>query len=468
MRLAVARTGAITGMRTVLTFGLLLAIAWGILIGRAGRVSPGEGDAPEYLNAAYHLARHGTFSQSNEIGPVPPAIGREPGYATFLALLMRIDPAFGEFTPGCTARSDACPPEMFRVAGFANLGFIALTGLGVFGLAASLTGSRLAGLISAGYVLLNQQMNKGWANPMSDRLAVALLVLALLALVTAIRHGGSSRGSLARWTLVGAGFAALVLTKAVFLPYCILLALVGLAAFTRRSVRARLGRGFLLALAIWGAAVGGWVLRNERVSGEFRITDARGGISLSTRAVFDQMTAEEYAASFVYWTRGFGPGLAGRLFGADVVKPFDLNTPDGFYDRGANGYPVQVAALQAKEGLDYWAAVKQVDRQLVSAILGQPIVHFLTTFPLLYRGIWIDEFVVVGLPCFIWCLFHYARRRDWLTVTVLSTALFNMLFHAVFTISIPRYQMLSVPIFAISFGMAVISLVRRRFPLSMR
>jgi 4-amino-4-deoxy-L-arabinose transferase-like glycosyltransferase len=458
MRLAVARTGSLTGMQAACTLVLLLAVAWGILIGRPGRVSPAEGDAPEYLNAAYHLAHHGTFSQSNEIGPVPPAIGREPGYATFLAQLMRIDPAFGEFTPSCTARSDACSPDMFRVVGLANLGFIALTGLGVCGLAISLTGSRLAGLLSAGYILLNQQTNKGWANPMSDRLAMALLVLALLALAAAIRRGGALR-----WILVGAGFAALVLTKAVFLPYCILLALAGLAVVARRSVRIRFGRGLLLALAIWGAAVGGWFLRNEMISGEFRITDARGGISLSTRVVFDQMTAGEYAVSFVYWTRGFGPGLAGRLFGADAVEPFDLNAPDGFYDRGVNGYSAQVAALQAKEGLDYWAAVKRVDGQLISAILGQPVVHFLTTFPLLYRGIWIDEFIVVGLPCFIWCLFHYARRRDWLTVIVLSTALFNMLFHAVFTISIPRYQMLSVPIFAISFGIAVTSLVRHRF-----
>src|SRR5260370_23287192 len=152
MILAVARTGAIRGRQAAWTLVFLLAVAWGILIGRPGRVSPAEGDAPESLNAAYHLAHHGTFSQSDEIGPVPPAVGREPGYATFLALLMRIDPAFGEFTPSCTTRSDACSPEMFRVSGLANLGLIALTGLGVFGLAVSLTGSRLAGLVSAGYI----------------------------------------------------------------------------------------------------------------------------------------------------------------------------------------------------------------------------------------------------------------------------------------------------------------------------
>ena len=159
--------------------------------------------------------------------------------------------------------------------------------------------------------------------------------------------------------------------------------------------------------------------------------------------------------SFVYWTRGFGAGLARRHFPPEVVAPFDLGQPGGFYDVGQNGYPPRLAAIRAAEGLDEVAAVKRLDNQLIAAILERPFTHLATTLPLFYRGIWVDEFIVIGLPVFAAVLIGALRRRDWLVAALLSVGAFNLLFYPLISLNITRYQMTAVPALAVACGVAL-------------
>ena len=436
--------------------GVLMLIS--VAIGLHARRPPPivYGDAPEYLVPAYNLVHRHVFSTQSDGTSPAPGIGREPGYPLFVAALMLVDPGLGHVPLGCLVGRETCDLGRFAGLSFANLILVQAAGLTMFVLARRLTRSYGAALVAAAYVLLNAEMNEYWYFPMSDWLAVFLVTLTMLALAAA--WGRASSG---RWCLVGAAFAGLTLTKAVFLPFCVIVAgtcVVRAAGWAgQRRVLAALG----MAGAIYAAVVGGWIVRNWAVAGEARIADARGGIALSTREVFDHMTPAQYLAAFVYWTRGPGVGLARRLFGAQVVDPFDLDRDGGFYDRGQNGYRRRVDALRAERSLDFWTASAIVDHELEMSILRHPAVHAATTLPLLYRGFWIDDFWILGIPALPWMLVAAIRRRSGLVVVLLGIGVFNEIFYALFSLNVPRYQMTAIPSLALAAALASMAIRRR-------
>ena len=403
------------------------------------------GDGPDYLAGAYHLYHDHVFSQAETPDPVPAGIGREPLYSLALAGLMAIDPALRTYSTDCI--HTACDVRIYRSAALLNLALIVLNGVVLYFVGAWATEHKLGGLVAAGYVLFNLQTNKGWGPIASDRLAVLALSLAMLA----VAHAWGTRGW--RWLLVGLALAVLTLTKAVFLYYT--LAAVGISAIVVLANRQRLravAPAAILTVAVFAAIIGGWTARNAQISGQWRLTDARGGIALNTREVFNHMSPEQYAASFVYWMRGPGEGLARKLFPPDVVKPFDLEQPGGFYDVGQNGYGIRVTERMKTTGEDYWTAEHAVENEVRSAILERPLTQLATTVPLLYRGIWGDEFVVIGLPLFFVAIVVAVRERNWLMLTLLSAGAFNLVFYAAFSLNIPRYQMTALPSVAIGVG----------------
>jgi hypothetical protein len=426
-------------------------------LGSGGKLAPSHGDVPSYLTAAYHLRYQHFYTVQRGAGPVAPGIGREPAYPLFLAGLMAVDPALAKFTPDCLRADDACPQRTYRAASLANLALIELAGITLFFLARLICGTPIGGLIASAYLLLNLHLNKGWADPMSDRLAVFLLALALLATA----HAGRS-GKFIQYALAAAAFAALTLTKTIFLPFCLA---AWIAALLTTLYRTHDKHHALLALClaacVYALPTGGWAWRNYAVSGQFRLTDVRSGVALSTREVFDHMSLEQNAAALVYWTRGIGPRLAQYLFGTDAIAPFDLNQPGGFYDVGQHAYQHQVATLRRTDHLEYWQATTQVDASISAAIRHDWAGYATSMLPLIYRGIWIDEFALLGVPCLIFACWRAARRRDRLLLLLLSSGLFNLVAYAAVSLNVPRYQMTAMP--AVALAVAVIA-VKRKWP----
>ncbi len=406
-------------------------------------------DAAQYLDSAFHLARYRTFTDADTAAPAPPAIGREPGYPLFLATLMVLDPAFGQFTPDCL-KDNSCSPRIFRSVGLANLCLIFATSIVIYFIALRLYRNHWAAWAAAAYLLFNFQMNKGWADPMSDRLAVLWVSVSIFAAVWAWRK------KTAAWCCVGLALGALTLTKASFLPYSVLAAFVaGGAALFHAAERRRILASLAAASVVYGVLVGGWTVRNWAVSGQFRFTDLRGGIALDHREILNHMTALQYVAALVYWTRGFGEGAARHLFPAEAVAPFDLYNPNGFYERAQEGYGPRVREIAQHRGSDVFAAAAELDRSLVLALLEHPFRYVMTTPPILYRGIWIDEFAPIGFPIFCWMCLRSLRRRDALGLVALSIGAFNLLFYSMFSQNLPRYQMTAIPSIALAIGMAV-------------
>jgi hypothetical protein len=441
-----------------LILAAVLLISMVVTSFHGGRLYLRNGDSGEYLDGAYHIYRYGTFSQQPTSRDVAPAIGREPGYSLFLAMLMAVDSNFSRYRPECLSVGATCGPKIFRIASWANLALAGLTGATMALVGYMVLQDDILAVICGAYLLLNLQLNQGWAPIMSDHLAVWLVSLTMLAIVWAWRSD-----KILRWSIVGLALAALTLTKAVFLVYAITIAGCALAIAALGLVpRKRLLAGLAVGAVVYCTIVGAWIVRNKLVSGEFRFTDYRGGIALNTRVVFDEMTPMQYVAAFVYWTRGFGDSLARRLFRPDVVSPFNIKQPGGFYDRGQNGYWPRVYRTMQNRHVDSQEAMAIVDHQLERAILTRPITHILTTIPLFYRGIWIDEFIVIGLPAFVVVLWRATRDRDWLWLILLSIGAFNLLFYALFSLNIPRYQMTAIPAIALAVARAAESVMQWR------
>jgi 4-amino-4-deoxy-L-arabinose transferase-like glycosyltransferase len=404
---------------------LLLSIALNVRFQPGGEAS---GDAREYLGAALSLRTTGHL----------PAVGREPGYPLLLAGLMATT-RLGRIGSDCLQPSRPCDAVLFQPAQWTNLilalGAAVLTGWTAW----RLTGSLFAATIGFGYLALNQQMLRGRWELLSDHLALFLFALLLTLLVEWLRSPTNVRAVAA-----GLAAAALVLTKAIWVWLIILAAVLLFSSGRNRP------RGAWLGLVVGGLPLIAWAARNAAGSGTFALTDQRGGIALSTREVFVHLTSTERFCGFLYWTRGIGDDLAARLCPLELWRRFDIGAPGGFYSIGQDRYEPWVARVASERGLDLSAARKLVDGELLAAMAAHPI-GWLTSLPMLvWRGLWIDEFVVFGFPALVigtaWALRH--RYSAWLVGFGLGW--FSLLGYAALSLNIPRYQVPAVPALALA------------------
>jgi len=418
---------------------LLFSLALNARFRSGGETS---GDAREYLGAAHALRTTGHL----------PAIGREPGYPVLLAGLMATT-RLGRVTADCLQPTSACDKALFQPAQWTNL-ILALGAAALIGWTAwRLTGTLFAAAIGFGYIALNQQMLRGRWELLSDHLALFLLALLLTTLVVWLRAPTNARAAAA-----GLAAATLVLTKAIWVWAVLLAAALVILCGRKRP------RGAWLGLTAAGLPLVAWAARNADANGSFALTDQRGGIALSTREVFVHLNSTERFCGFLYWTRGIGVDLAARLCPSEIWRRFDIGTSGGFYSLGQDRYEPWVARIASERGLDLAAARRLVDAELLTAMAAHPI-GWLTSWPMLiWRGIWIDEFVVFGFPALIigtaWALRH--RQMPWLAAFGLGW--FSLLSYSALSLNVPRYQVPVVPVMALAAAWACWRLleIRRR------
>jgi predicted membrane-bound mannosyltransferase len=97
---------------------------------------------------------------------------------------------------------------------------------------------------------------------------------------------------------------------------------------------------------------------------------------------------------------------------------------------------------------------------MIGLLLERPIAYVLSTVPVLWRGVWIDEFIVISLPALIWLLFLAIRSKELHAWAALSPGVFSLVFYALVSLNIPRYQVTAIPALAIAFGIGIASGVR--------
>lgn len=415
-------------------------------------------DEVQYLNYGRSLAETGRYAATLAGPAADPGPGREPLYPLLIAAVMHLDPVLRDNAGRCIGveRDPTCP-AIFRSLRWANALLLAIGAACAF-LAARTLGAPPAAAWAGGlYLALNLNLMKDARYVISDFLALALAAGLGLALATACRRPRA----VARWAIVGLLLGLLILTKAIYELYALAFLLAAILALVIRRDRAALA-ALLLVGIVAGGLVGGWVARNYAVFHRPSLTDARGGMGLSTREVFDHMTAGEYAASFLWWTRGPGPGLARRLLPERDWHRHEWYAADGFYLQGQNvRYEARVERLMKEDGLDRAHAEAAVPGVIVGEILSDLPMYLATMPPLFYRGLWFDEFIVFGFPALVWLVIRAFRRRDGAWLAALSPALFSLLAYPALTLNIARYQLTAAPGIALAAGVALAAILAR-------
>lgn len=384
-------------------------------------------DSLDYLAYGRSLHLAGTYAATPDGPAFDRRPGREPLYPALIAGIAVLSPSLAD----CADPEERCKPG-YRAMIFANallLGGAALmTGLAV----RALGGGPGAALLGCLYVAANLHMYKDLKYVLSDYLAVFLCAALILAL--------------ARRGRIGAGLAAtaLSLTKAVFLPFGLLLA-AALAMRRNRSAAA------WIAIPLLAANLG-WMERNIAWFGV--AGDGRDGLALSTREVFDRMSPAEHRAAWLWWLRGPGAGLARRVLPAEAWRRHDWDAADGFYAEGQVTQPDGIVAEQMAAGLDRTAAEARVKTVVIRRMLGEWR-GYLATLPVLFwRGLWFDEFIALGLPLLVWMLWRTVKSRDWDRLVVLSPGLWSLVVYPAISLNIPRYQYTAVTALALAAGLA--------------
>jgi 4-amino-4-deoxy-L-arabinose transferase-like glycosyltransferase len=261
--------------------------------------------------------------------------------------------------------------------------------------------------------------------------------------------------------MAGLLLAGLVLTKAAFLYAIVPVLVLCLAGAGLRRHRRWLAPALLVTIG-FALPTAAWVVRNGEALDTWAVTEGRSGPILLTRERLNDMTAREYLIAFVYWTRGFGDNLAEDIFGPDSYRRLSVDTPDGFYGEALADYPRRVDAYAAEHGTTLAQARRLVDAEIKGDIVADLPRHLAVTLPVFYRGLWVDEFIVWTLPSLLWIGWLSLRRRACLALVWLYPAAFSLLFHALFTLNLPRFHIPATASLAIAGALAVGEIVDRR------
>lgn len=436
---------------------------------------PGVGSGAQYLRYAQNLANFGVFSEKTNPTRTPaPSMFREPLPAAVVAGWMLLaEPSVGDWKQKLQELNHS---PRIRVIKFVKLLWGALATFAIFVAVVRFTGSYLAACLAA--VLVTWMLGPRRFDGLETELeAAALLALSSLLLAIAV----DTRRPL-YFGLGGLSFGALALTKAVFLFVVIVLAvLIGAWGAYLLVRKAEMPRRVLTCFALFpltfAVTVVPWMVRNYVHFDSFNITE-RGGFVLYRRvSIGQQMTGTEYLGAFYAWAPMYSGAkkddfnfsrvpidvqpIIGPLLGftpADLeiggrLERLDRNSPKAkqnghkavkearpedaltFFWAGS-ALRAKVTREMAEQGHPFprLAADRVLRERAMQTMLEHPWRHLATTLPFLWRGAAYTfpvllAFAIVSL---LW------RRLDMLAYVL--PALGAVLFYALFTHDLPRYN----------------------------
>ncbi len=435
--------------RDALILGLIVVFGVVLAEREIGRNVP-FADEVEYVVMAHNLHHRGTLSLApSATQPATPTAFREPAYPVLLAALMALDRRLAAVPLACViARDPVCAPAYFWAKRL-NLLLYVVAGLVVWSAAARLAGAPWIAHAAALLFLANHTLHKYATYLVSDFLALLFTALVSLALLQTMRTPR------AVWGLaLGAGLALLVLTKAAFVFFSplVLLLLIGCAFRRPRPERRPAFAAALVFALVHGAIVGAWVARNAASIGE-PVLAQRGAQVLAHRVELNRMTPTEYAVAFLFWTRGAGDNLARRFLPLEAYRRFDLKYDDGFYNAAQSRWHAAITAETAR-GQSLTAAETAVGAVLQQEIAAAWWKTILVSVPVAYRGLFIDEFIVLTGPALIVLLWVRRRRVAGFAAFALP-GLFALGFHAAITLNLPRHSIPILPMLAVAGALLV-------------
>lgn len=442
--------------------------------------APVEKDAAQVVLMGFNLERHGTMSME-ETAPFFPSNYREPAPV----LVTAVGIALTDMVLGKAATpDDYYHGDRVRFLKYQNVLWLVLLSLGAFWAVRTLAGSFYLALLGA--VLVSYPFwgaHTALDDLYTDIPAAAVFMLASTALTIAFM-----RRTVLSWLIAGLLFGIATLVKAALL-YVVAGAVVflaGLFVLQRAAISIAAGvRGLAVMIVAFACVVTPWMYRNHIQLDTFNISQ-RSGVVLMYRAVYDQMTAEEFRGTFYVWAPQRLQGIVGKLLG---FGPADLQR-DGRLQRLNEGeadyadedlaaeragapektlsYYRRARAERVKMETEYFAkggpnpeiaADNALKARATGIILQHPWTHLGLTIPFLMRG------ATLAFPVLLIALLWAARSRRYELLVFGIPAFGTVMLYALLTHFIGRYDVPALAVATVVFLISIkLALQPKRLP----
>ena len=410
-------------------------------------------DELTYINLAYSLYAHGVygFSSHPDVAPEPNgAVG--PFYPAFLAAMMHIDPTLPPKLRCHRLRhitQDKRPCDSnFGVVKWVQLAFAGLGMVAVWLIAKTISQRTGVAGLAVVLCLASGEPTKFANHFLTEAIYLPLSIVFLALCVWAMRNPRALP-----FAVVGAVLACIALTRPSFYYFFFLsFPLIVIAAKIQPSLRNEtlvqafkaLGIPLLTYALVFGVLTGSWIARNAQVIGVSSISVGYSARTLATRLSYNEMTAREYAAGWLYWFPDFGDKAAIFVFGEETIERLRFESPRGFYGFGTTQVMNEVQAetqttasfLSSKEGgvQTSWLINEKIIRDLP--------VHIATTLLMAWRGVFIGKyFGVLGLISIMLFIARPPTPYPHNLALLIALGLLMLGFNAFFTLNIPRYNL---------------------------
>ena len=440
---------------------ILLLILLSVIINAVDEIEPRsvEADARHNLTMAYNHFKYGVVSDLRSDSPdVIPTYRREPLYSLVLSGVLEAIADPQTTTIYCLSKPEpACIPLQLKLQWF-NLGLLLALTLTTFLAGRVILGDNFAPYLASLLVGFAPGLTEAINNFYTElAAAIPLLILATFLYLCVTRRNW-------RPYAVGAGsaFAALMLTKAVFLYFGAVL-LLAFVVYAWQQYSWQPLKMAVTILLIAYAIAGIWMTRNYLNFGTFKIS-GRGGEVLAIRAKFSEMSWTEYRASFLAYTPNYGKPLLKRWFAPQDYARFDRANPEGFYRSTKN----RINAMRLEDDEARVFQQQKIDDSLklesIAKIKQNWVKHLALTATFAYRGSFIKMFaensavpvrLVYILSLFI-VLYLALKHQDIGIIFFLLPALFSYGIHAFASHYISRFSVPLIPCLAIAFILLIL------------
>ena len=400
-----------------------------------------RGDAEIYVRLALGLSEFGVLGQYVG-GQTPPQPEAEvtPLYPLLLAGLFLIDDDMRQ-SALCVARDEMgayCPRDYAPLVIVQTLLMAGLL-LTVWATALVWTDRFAIGWLAMLAAWVSGAASDFTHVPLTEALTLPLFGLFTFLTAMIIRRRSPSMAAAG----AGAVLGMLVLTRPSFwyLFLFFLLALVVLSS--NAGLRRRAARWLALMCGVCIVLVAVWVGRNYQHFGFPHVSGGGyAGRALAQRVGYNDMRLSEIGAAFVFWLPDFGDSLARALLPETAIQRLGW---------GKGSIYEKAGEFSARTLLVAGGPEHHVGYLLRHEILAAPFKHAMVTVVLAWRGLFIEKYWgLFGWLCagLLYVRSWRAREPGFLVLTL--PPLFMVMFHAAVSISVPRYNVVLLPVLALA------------------
>ncbi len=415
-------------------------------------------DALGYANLAINLVEHGAISDQRyrpDVVPGGPPVFTGPPVILELSLAVLADRETRQtficasLDPKPIENCDVKLTGMLAIHFAETIIFLIV----LWFMARKILGSDIAAMLACLAVLGAGQMFEFARMALTETLFIMLVSLYLYAWLSALCMPESR----SRWFAAGFLLGLTVLVKSAFSALLLLSPLLLAPYFFRARGGWRgltvavllLGTGYLAGTApghLWN-----FMLYDTTTFANSGYLNA----SLSHRFGFDLMTFKEWLVGWIYYLPDFGDTMATALFGEEAVVRLGWNEEFGLYAIGRD--EIQQAFLAAPETVS-------PTKRLIGEFLSDPLRFAGITLLLAWRGIFVSKyfglFGMVGLVIAT-ALSDSKTRSRLLAIALPVFAMAGV--HAAISVSVPRYNMALVPVYAIAIAWVVATAINAQW-----